>query len=374
MPPRKRVEDGQVEFHANFSPLTVPLAYVGATTVCFVSGGNVCLWDTESGSRDFLYVSTFSITKICGNPTAGLLAFCEGGTSPQVFVYNLNPQQLLHTFSDVSELELADLAFSSCGSRLYTLSRATTRRLCIFCVETGEKLNGCELSLPTRFDKLSVFPAHKDHVALIRTTGVRIVTLHKSFQTYIPKLHPASIPAENEQSILSFTWTAPCQFVFSTRQGLLCILDGHTGVLMHVCQTDQPITCIAATPRNILTVHVGNTLKMWAYNGHELVTPGQPISLSDVPMIESIGDIYEPHLPVDLSSLAENTAGGHTLVGQVGQMQVSPTCTHTLLTSSEGELWTFSIAALESHLSDDDTSAKDPPQKKFECRRCNFRE
>ena len=46
-----------------------------------------------------MHTSAYSITKLAANAAKGLVAFSEGGTSPQVFVYSVVPYKLLVTLS-----------------------------------------------------------------------------------------------------------------------------------------------------------------------------------------------------------------------------------------------------------------------------------
>ena len=214
MPTRKAVQDGQVAFHAGYTPLSTPISFVSPTVVCCTVGDSICLWNIADNTREYLYTSAYSVSKVAGNPAKGLVAFCEGGTSPQVFVYQAKPARLLFTLSDITELELADLTFSSCGSRLYALSRATSRKLHVFSTETGQRLKGCQLDLPLRFDKISVYPGHKDHLALIRSSSVRIVTIKKSYEMYISRLLPSALAADADISVSAYAWTGSGHFVF----------------------------------------------------------------------------------------------------------------------------------------------------------------
>lgn len=78
-------------------------------------------------------------------PTLRSLLSTSWSFSCEVYVYSCSPCKLLFTFNDLAELELADLAFSRCGSRLYALSRATSKRLTIFSMKTGQMLPGIAL-------------------------------------------------------------------------------------------------------------------------------------------------------------------------------------------------------------------------------------
>jgi WD40 repeat protein len=355
MPPRKAPEDGTVDIHASFVPLTTPLSFVNHTTVCYVVGGSVCLWDYKSGKREFVHTSAYCITKICGNPERGLLAFCEGGTSPQVFVYSVDPNKLLFTLSDVTELELADLAFSRCGSRLYTLSRATTKRLCVFSMHTGKKLLGCEVELPLRFDKVSVYPGHKDQLALIRSSSVRIVTLQKSYETYIARFHPSSIPTDIDLSVSAYSWTVHGQFVFATRQGLLCTLDGTNGQILHACQVEQPITSIVMLSSHMMTAHVGNVLKMWKHD-HERLTFDCNVRLVNAPLMESDMEaqqgIYRLRAVIDLDRIGQENKPELFVKGQVAHLQSTPDFSGVVLTTAEGEVWTSQVPELKGESAD----------------------
>mmetsp|Transcript_129464 Transcript_129464/g.224872 ORF Transcript_129464/g.224872 Transcript_129464/m.224872 type:complete len:1745 (+) Transcript_129464:81-5315(+) len=347
MPPRKAAEDGQVDIHASYVPLTTPISFVSSSVICYVVGNNVCLWDIKYGNRDYLYTSAYSITKICGNAARGLVAFCEGGTSPQVFVYCIEPRRLMYTLSDVTELELADMAFSRCGSRLYTLSRATAKRLCVFSTLTGERLQGCETELPLRFDKVSVYPGHKDRLALVRSSSVRIVTLQKSYETYIARLHPSAIPSDVDLSVSAYTWMVSGHFLFATRQGLLCALDGSTGAVLHACQAEQPITSITVMRGNgrIITAHIGNILKVWRFDAQQLNYDCN-VRLTNAPSMEydaEVVQVYSLLQKIDFEKICQEMRSEHALAGQVAYLQCLPDFSDIVLTTAEGEVWTFSM-------------------------------
>ncbi|CAE8701235.1 unnamed protein product, partial [Polarella glacialis] len=349
-PPRKAPEDGKVDFHASFVPLSAPVCFVNNRTVCYAVADNVCLWNIEDGSRSYLHTTVYGITKLCCNAERGMVAFCEGGASPQVFVYSMEPKKLMFTISDVAELELADMAFSRCGSRLYVLSRATSKKLAVFSMQTGLRLKGCDLDLPLRFDKLSVYPGHKDHLALIRGSSVRIVTITKSFETYISRLQPPSIPADAELSVSAYAWTTSGHFLVATRQGSLCTLDGGTGVLLHVCQAERPITSITMTRSHLVTSHIGNNLSFWSYSPEALpaVTDEavQEISgLSDAPAMSSAanGGVFKLNKVLDLESVSQSQRLGHRMLGQVACVQLNPGFSQAVLTTAEGEVWSLEL-------------------------------
>eukprot|EP00438_Fugacium_kawagutii_P030274 Skav225204 [mRNA] locus=scaffold1041:59681:80585:- [translate_table: standard] len=191
-PPRKDPDASKVDLHVTYVPMSAPVNFVDHSTICYTAASSIHFWDLENNSTSSFPTPTYAITKICANEEKGLVAFCEGGAHPQVFVFSVKPYKLLFTLSDLAELELADMAFSSCGSRLYALSRATSKKLSIFSMKTGQLLPGCELQLPLRFDKVCVYPGHKDHLAVVRSSTVRIVSITKSFETYIAKLQMGS--------------------------------------------------------------------------------------------------------------------------------------------------------------------------------------
>jgi len=160
-PPRKDPNASKVDLHVTYVPMSAPVNFVDHRTICYTAANSVHFWDLEKNSTSSFPTPTYAITKMCSNDEKGLIAFCEGGAHPQVYVFSVNPYKLLFTLSDLAELELADMAFSSCGSRLYALSRATSKKLTVFSMKTGQLLPGCEIQLPLRFDKVCVYPGHK---------------------------------------------------------------------------------------------------------------------------------------------------------------------------------------------------------------------
>jgi len=350
MPPRKTGEDGEVEFLSVHAPLSTPLSFASPTVLCHIVGSSICLLDIKSGKQSYLHTTAYGITRLNCCPTKGYLAFCEGGTSPHVYVYSVDPTRLLFTLSNVTELEIADLAFSHCGSRLYTLSRATTKKLTVFSTVNGERLKGCELNLPLRFDKVSVFPGHKDRVALVRSSSVRIVSMQKSFETYICRLQPSSLPADVDISISAFAWTRSGYFVFATRQGALCTLDGATGAMLHACQASQPITSIAVTADHIMTVHIGNQLNFWAHDPTMLSTDHSASLVGNVPPMEGSGDgrpcVYNLQKSANLQRCSLDRRPEQRLHGQIAHMQVTPEQNGLCVTTAEGEVWTMPMSDL----------------------------
>jgi hypothetical protein len=265
-----------------------------------------------------------------------------------VFVYSVDPYKLLFTLSDVTELELADLEFSRCGSRLYTLSRATTKRLSVFSTATGAKLKGCDLQLPMRFDKISVYPGHKDKMALVRISSVRIVTMQKSYETYIMRLLPSPIPTDVDLVISAFSWTPTGHFLIATRQGTLCTIDGTSGTMIHACQVDQPITSIAVTSRHIVTVHFGNAVKFWTHDPHQAVLSGGGSQAQPLDMEGAMEGVYTLCKFANLERYAKRLKDEDKLNGQVAHLQVTPDLGSAVLTTAEGEVWSLTIQGLLS--------------------------
>jgi len=341
MPTRKAVQDGQVAFHACYTPLSTPISFVSPTVVCCTVGDSICLWNIADNTREYLYTSAYSVSKVAGNPAKGLLAFCEGGTSPQVFVYQAKPARLLFTLSDITELELADLTFSSCGSRLYALSRATSRKLHVFSTETGQRLKGCQLDLPLRFDKISVYPGHKDHLALIRSSSVRIVTIKKSYEMYISRLLPSALAADADISVSAYAWTGSGHFVFSTRKGALYVLDGVTGGMVYACsaEKEQPITSIMVTPTSVVTTHIGNSMRFWSFEASELLAAASPASPVDLG--SAAQRVFQLQKTLDLEAMLETQRPEHRLNGQVAHLQVMPDAQTAVMTTADGEVWSF---------------------------------
>mmetsp|Transcript_66282 Transcript_66282/g.215662 ORF Transcript_66282/g.215662 Transcript_66282/m.215662 type:complete len:1692 (-) Transcript_66282:108-5183(-) len=345
-PPRKAVDDGQATVHASFVPLSTPMSFASPDVVCCVVGSSVCLWNLTTGARDFIHTASHSISKICGNPAKGLVAFCEGGTSPQAFIYSLETRKQLFSLSNLTELELADMSFSACGSRLYALSRATSKRLLVFSTKTGQLLPGCDLKLPQRFDKIVVFPGHKDSIALVRSSSVRIVTIQKSYETYIMRLVPSGLPAETDLSVSAYAWTNSRHFLFATRQGALVTLDGTTGAILHAVQSEQPITSIAVTENFVVTSHIGNVLKFWSHNDQELLSAEDGAAmLQQMPPMEGGFDVspgvFSLQRVADIDGMGQNQPPEERLMGQVAYLQATPEGTSMVLTTAEGEVWSF---------------------------------
>lgn len=342
--PEKPAKQGQVNLHCAFAPLSAPLAFLSDRTVCFAAANNVCIWNVDDNSRSLLHTSVYGISKLCCNVARELVAFSEGGSSPQVYVYSMQPQRLLYRIPDVAELEIADLAFSRCGSRLYTLCRATSRKLCMFSMLTGKRLVGCDLDLPLRFDKICVYPGHKDCIALVRSNSARIVSITKSYETYITRLLPSAVPAESDFSISAYSWTASGHFLVATRQGLLCTLDGATGVLLHFCQSERPITNITLTRSHLVTAHIGNTLSFWSHSPEVLPDANEgftlgPSGFADSPSMSSASGLYKLRKYVDLESVSQQQRPSHRMFGQVACIQLSPDFSLAVLTTAEGEVW-----------------------------------
>eukprot|EP00441_Pelagodinium_beii_P015570 CAMPEP_0197663976 /NCGR_PEP_ID=MMETSP1338-20131121/58348_1 /TAXON_ID=43686 ORGANISM="Pelagodinium beii, Strain RCC1491" /NCGR_SAMPLE_ID=MMETSP1338 /ASSEMBLY_ACC=CAM_ASM_000754 /LENGTH=1775 /DNA_ID=CAMNT_0043242517 /DNA_START=13 /DNA_END=5340 /DNA_ORIENTATION=- len=346
-PPKKPAQASKVDLHASHVPLSAPINFVGPRTVCYAVANQVCIWDLDADSKTYLPTTAYGITKLCTNVELGLVAFSVGGSFPQVLVYQLKPQKLMFTISDVAELELADLAFSRCGSRLYALARATSKKMCVFSMKTGERLKGCDLELPLRFDKISVYPGHKDHMAVVRGSSVRIIEVTKSFETYITKLQPNSIPVDADISISAFSWTAAGHFIVATRQGLVCTLDGSSGALLHVCQAESPITSISMTRSHLVTSHIGNALNFWSFRPEQLTESPEAFSfasgLADAPSMASAasGGVFKLEKTADLENVGQ--AKAHGLLGQVACVQVTPDFQNGIVTTAEGEVWSLNL-------------------------------
>eukprot|EP00929_Paragymnodinium_shiwhaense_P022591 TRINITY_DN14393_c0_g1_i1.p1 TRINITY_DN14393_c0_g1~~TRINITY_DN14393_c0_g1_i1.p1 ORF type:complete len:1735 (-),score=585.53 TRINITY_DN14393_c0_g1_i1:78-5282(-) len=343
MPPRKSVEDGEVTFHSTQTPLTTPLSFVSNNVLCFVAGNSVGLLNIVDGTKTYFHTSTYGITRLASCPAKGLLALCEGGTQPNVYVYSVEPVKLMFTLTGVTELELADLTFSHCGSRLYALSRATSKKLTAFSTVSGQRLPGAEVALPVRFDKVSVFPGHKDRIAVVRISSVRIVSLQKSYQTYIGKLQPSSIPTDFDITISAFAWAPSGHFLFATRQSALCTMDGQTGALLHICQAAQPITSITMSRTEMITVHIGNQINFWRHEaaalGPEAVASFESALQPMEGSLDGRPSLFNLQKSLDVQQLGVNMRHEQRLAGQIAHIQVTPNMEAAAFTTAEGEVW-----------------------------------
>ncbi|CAJ1451865.1 unnamed protein product [Effrenium voratum] len=343
-----------VDLHVTHVPLSAPINYVGPRTICYAAANSVHLWDLEANSVSSHSTPAYAISKMCSNPEKGLIAFSEGGSNPQVFVYSCSPYKLLYTFPDLAELELADLAFSRCGSRLYALSRATSKKLSIFSMKTGKPLPGCELKLPLRFDKVCVYPGHKDHLAVVRSSAVRVVSITKSFETYIAKLQPSAIPSDTDLAVSAYCWTNTGHFLVATRQGALCTMDGATGSLLYMCQAEQPITSITLTDEFLVTSHIGNTLNFWELQPEALarVNSADVASFASgaasAPQMALSTGMFHLKKVVDLESVSQTQRLANRLLGQVASVQAAPNFKEVVLTTAEGEVWTMQLPSQQN--------------------------
>lgn len=353
-PPCKSEGIGDVKIHACHIPLSTPLSFVGPTSVVCTVGSSICLWNVAQGTREFIHTTSHSITKVCASASTGLLAYCEGGTSPQVYVYNTIPRRsLLFQLSDVTELELADLAFSRCGSRLYALSRATTKKLQIFSMKSGKLLPGCDVALPQRFDKVSIFQGHKDKIALVRSSGVRIVCITKSYKTYIVRLLPSALPTESDLAVSAYAWTNSGNFLVASRQGALLTLDGSNGSVLNAVQAMQPITTLVITPEYLVTAHVGNIINFWNFEPRELSFAEDNLEAFQrlQPMEDESGYILKRS--ADLEGMCLNMLPEKCLMGQVAYLQVTPGNNMLLVTTVEGEVWKCQMPSGSSEKSEE---------------------
>lgn len=364
-PPRKDPNASKVDLHVTYVPMSAPVNFVDHRTICYTAANSVHFWDLEKNSTSSFPTPTYAITKMCSNDEKGLIAFCEGGAHPQVYVFSVNPYKLLFTLSDLAELELADMAFSSCGSRLYALSRATSKKLTVFSMKTGQLLPGCEIQLPLRFDKVCVYPGHKDHLAVVRSSTVRIISISKSFETYISKLQPSSIPGDIDLAVSAYSWTPAGHFLVATRQGMLCTLDGATGALLYICQAEQPITSITLTPDYLITSHIGNTLNFWELQPQALakVTAEDVASFAAgmalAPQMALSTGMFQLKKVADLESVGESQPLGHRLLGQVASIQATSSGTDAVLTTAEGEVWTMKLPGKQEVREEEDEFAQD---------------
>jgi len=364
-PPKKDPDASKVDLHVTYVPLSAPVNFSNARTICYTAANSVHFWDLEANSTSSFPTPTYAITKMCANEERGLVAFCEGGANPQVYVFSLDPYKLLFTLSNLAELELADMAFSSCGSRLYALSRATSKKLTIFSMKTGQLLPGCELQLPLRFDKVCVFPGHKDHLAVVRSSTVRVVSITKSFETYISKLQPSSIPSEIDLAVSAYAWTPAGHFLVATRQGMLCTLDGATGSLLYICQAEQPITSITLTPDYLVTSHIGNTLNFWELQPQALAKVSQDevasfaAGMALAPQMALSTGMFQLKKVVDLESVGETQRLGNRLLGQVASIQATSSGTDAVLTTAEGEVWMMKLPGKQAVPEEEDEFSQD---------------
>jgi hypothetical protein len=166
---------------------------------------------------------------------------------------------------------------------------------------------------------------------------VRIVTLQKSYETYIVRFHPSSIPTDVDLSVSAYSWTVHGHFVFATRQGLLCTLDGTTGGILHACQVEQPITSIVVLRHSIMTAHVGNIMKVWQHDPERMGFDSNT-RVHNAPMMESESEmqqgVYALQQLIDLERMGQENKPEQFLLGQVAHLQSTPDFSESIVTTA----------------------------------------
>lgn len=180
--------------HYTSCPSALTLAVCGPTTVCYVTGKHLCFYNTASETREFaaLPEGVYTAKSIAANIPAGLVAIVTSGPKPCIYLFGIESKRLKFIIPEVAELDVPDMQFSHCGSRLFVIAKGqVANTFQVYTTTDGSILPGCEQILPA-VPCTQIFPHPSNKDVLFLCNGSRcfaqLVTITRSFLKYIVSL------------------------------------------------------------------------------------------------------------------------------------------------------------------------------------------
>ncbi|CAD7947262.1 unnamed protein product [Amoebophrya sp. A25] len=230
------------------TPSLLSCAFCGPTQLVYVAAKHLCFLDIVTETREFVPLPEGVYAAKCLAASGKYVALATSGIFPCIYVFA--DKKLFFVIPKVAELDVPDLQFSACSTRLYALGKSTSStRFLVFNTADGSILPGCEnvSSLPRyQLDRLFVSPLDKDRVFLCNSTRrvAQLSRIARRFKKYIVTLYDNSIPELGDGEVMSplegYTWTPKGRFLVSTKNAIL-LLCRETGVILYTWRSFSTI-------------------------------------------------------------------------------------------------------------------------------------
>lgn len=144
--------------HAS-TPSVLACAFCGPGQLFFVCGRHAGILEISTGNRIFSSLPDHLTSAKCITSCAseGLVAVASSGSHPSIFVFKVDAGDVHVKFviPNVCDLDVPDMAFSACGSRLYILAKSIDMgRIIIYNTSYGSVLPGCDAILMLERDQV----------------------------------------------------------------------------------------------------------------------------------------------------------------------------------------------------------------------------
>ena len=80
------------------------ISFITDNTFKFSAGNGICMWETNTRQKDFLWHELAGFNLVLANPRSQLIAACENTYQPRVLLYAWPDKTVQYTLLDGSEL------------------------------------------------------------------------------------------------------------------------------------------------------------------------------------------------------------------------------------------------------------------------------
>jgi WD40 repeat protein len=202
--------------------------FMDESTLCYQCGNSIKFLNVASGVENFLGGINHSMSNVIGCPKAGLLAYAEQGTNPNICIYNYPRLRPVGTLAGAAELGFDVIAMSPDGATIAAASSAPDVRLSFWVGGPDWSTPECRgtVELPLRAVALSFNPQDSNELCLVDATGKstmwKLGKTHESF-----KLESWSPVAEDalQDEVTAHAWSPNNQLVLGYASGAVYGLD-----------------------------------------------------------------------------------------------------------------------------------------------------
>ncbi|CAD7935748.1 unnamed protein product [Amoebophrya sp. A120] len=337
--------------HYTSTPSLLSCAFCGTSTVVYVAGRHLCFFDTATETREFVPLPEGVFAAKCLAATGPYVALATSGIFPCIYVFK--NRALEFVIPKAAELDIPDLQFSACASRLFALGKSSTAtKLLIYSTADGSLLPGCEnVTALQRYqvDRLFVSPLDKDRVFLCNSARrvCQLVRIARRFKRYIVTICDNSIPELGDSEMLAplegYTWTPRGRFLVSTRNAVL-LLCKDTGMILYTWRSLS-----AVEDERLVNGYVTNLMFMSSFlvATHEVALPNGNTKqyfvywlydAEEENNLNNLSDLFRMCYISDSAASPELAASG-----SVTSLQPNPDYSFALVTTASGALFKFSL-------------------------------
>mmetsp|Transcript_4761 Transcript_4761/g.11102 ORF Transcript_4761/g.11102 Transcript_4761/m.11102 type:complete len:570 (-) Transcript_4761:14-1723(-) len=249
----------------NWSYTGSPIHFVDDSTIMHACGNMLCKFDIYEGTQETHVVSGGAgVGAFTLNRKQNVVCFSEKGLHPNLRFCDLENGTMLSTLSDGTDLEFADLAFSSDGALLASLGSLPDFELVIWDWSKGHAL--AQANLPGGGTSVSFNPDSRDELCVSGKGTLLFIRLLVDQESNVCiDYHKAQMAGDEKLDWVSHSWDKDNHVYCGSTSGQVWRFDPSsgtcTGTVFHLSPVGAAVVWLRVTAQHVIGATSDGTVR-----------------------------------------------------------------------------------------------------------------